>query len=127
MSHENLGNSSKNRSIILGGQVDTNSDDGDDDGDDGGQVNTNSDDGDDGGLVDTNVLLILGRTLAKGTLGGLFGRKWLAAQFLLVASSLHGAKLCNIRFGPLGDLVGQLGGLPVNHLLNEHHHLHGQR
>ena len=74
MSHENLGNSSKNRSIILGGQVDT-----------------NSDDGDDGGLVDNNVLLILGRTLAKGTLGGLFGRKWLAAQFLLVASSLHGA------------------------------------
>ena len=78
MSHENLGNSSKNRSIILGGQVDTNSDDGDD----GGQVNTNSDDGDDGGLVDNNVLLILGRTLAKGTLGGLFGRKWLAEQFL---------------------------------------------
>ena len=113
MSHENLGNSSKNRSIILGGQVDTNSDDGDD--------------GGDGGQVDTNLLLILGRTLAKGTLGGLFGRKWLAAQFLLVASSLHGAKLCNIRFGPLGDLVGQLGGLPVNHLLNDHHHLHGQR
>ena len=126
MSHENLGNSSKNRSIILGGQVDTNSDDGDDDGDDGGQVNTNSDDGDDGGLVDTNVLLILGRTLAKGTLGGLFGRKWLAAQFLLVASSLHRAKRSN-TFWPSCDLVGNLGGLPVNHLLNDHHHLHGQR
>ena len=32
VSHENLGNSSKNRSIILGGQVDTNCDDDDDGG-----------------------------------------------------------------------------------------------
>ena len=56
---EMIKNMSGNRSLILGGQV----------------------------ISDQQTKInFLDRTLAKGTLGDLFGQRWRGAQFLLVAS-----------------------------------------